>query len=449
MGAAVTTGMNHPGRKLSFNSAEKIHGNYSIEYQIGKGGFSEVFLAINKSNQSKVAIKRINILSALAFNQGLNALANELQVFQRIGSHDNIVNLHCAYRLKNYFYFVMDCLPGGDLRQFLHRNGQLSEQAICYIIASLGSGLHHMHQRGVFHRDIKPENIAFDSVGTPCLTDFGISHIATADSSPFVSCESSGTLPYLAPETLTRSHQHSYQSDFWSLGVVAHELLYGRRPFRPHVPLQFIYFVGNNYQTLWDRSHNLSASSPAIDDISPSPHSPFPDYYVTLDEDGTVPSSLKVYLPPTRAKSSSSPESVSEEMRDLLSGLLDVRIPQRLGSMTRFEDFSEHSAFLQYGYHTSNGLFSSPSPLLEEDRAGVLSDPTQRHSFPALSFEDDFQILNPAIESELDKILSVRDGKCIRFISCAGLCNKAEEDPNTQHISMISPNRDQLLSFPH
>jgi hypothetical protein len=154
------------------SSPEKIHKNLSMEYQIGEGGFSQVFLSTNKSDNAKVAVKQINILSALSHTRGLDALSNELQVFKRIGCHENIVKLHCAYRLKNYFYFVMDCLLGGDLRQYVHRNGRLSQQAICYMIASLGSGLHHMHQRGVFHRDIKPENIAFDQKGTPYLTDF-------------------------------------------------------------------------------------------------------------------------------------------------------------------------------------------------------------------------------------------------------------------------------------
>jgi hypothetical protein len=110
--------------------------------------------------------------------------------------------------------------------------------------------------------------------------------------------------------------------------------------------------------------------------------SPFPHYHVTLNEDDTVPPALQVPLSTTRPINDSE-ESISEEMMDLIGGLLDVRIPERLGSVDRFEAFSGHSAFLQYGYHSAPHR-TSPSPVLEEDQAGVfVSHPTPEHpSFP-------------------------------------------------------------------
>ena len=200
MGAAVVAAR----RSVDHFWEKSLHENYSIEYQIGKGGFSDVFLAIDKSKKMKVAMKRISISSALSHTSGLKALSNEIQIYKRIGDHENIVILHCAYRFKNHFYFVMDGLLGGDLRQYLHQNGSMSQRAICYVIACVGSALHHMHQRGVLHRDIKPENIAMDCKGTPYLTDFGVSYVAE-DPSSLVCDDSSGTLAYLAPEVLTRT----------------------------------------------------------------------------------------------------------------------------------------------------------------------------------------------------------------------------------------------------
>jgi serine/threonine protein kinase len=421
------------------SSPEKIHKNLSMEYQIGEGGFSQVFLSTNKSDNTKVAVKQINILSALSHTRGLDALSNELQVFKRIGCHKNIVKLHCAYRLKNHFYFVMDCLLGGDLRQYVHHNGRLSQQAICYIIASLGSGLHHMHQRGVFHRDIKPENIAFDQKGTPYLTDFGICHITTPDnssSSALVSCESSGTLPYLAPEVLTKTHEHSYQSDFWSLGVMGYELLYGRRPFEPHVPLNFIYFVANQYRNDWDQSQTPQQTLPL----------PFPHYNVTLNEDGTVPPSLMVPIFPTRSSSGSrcaSSEKVDQEMADLIRGLLDVRIPDRLGSMTQFEDFVCHPAFVQYGYHTTLHLSTCPSPVLKEDWSGVLSDQIQHRTFKLQSSESvdaPDQKFDRLIECRLEKLFYVRGSGASTDEEVAS------DNLKTQHTSPLSPGRGRHTS---
>jgi serine/threonine protein kinase len=439
MGAAATTALS----QSSSSTSEKMHKNFTMQYQIGQGGFSEVFLSIGKSDNSKVAVKRINIISALSHTRGLEALSNELQVYKRIGSHENIVKLHCSYRLQNQFYFVMDCLLGGDLRQYLHHNGKLSQKAICYIIASLGSGLHHMHQRGVFHRDIKPENIAFDQQGTPHLTDFGICHLATSDNSSLVSRESSGTLPYLAPEVLTKTHEHSYQSDFWSLGVMAYELVYGRRPFEPHVPYHFIYFVANHYGYLWNDSHN-STTEHIQSSKSPLP---FPHYQVTFNEDGTVHPSLMVPLFPTRTSiCHSASEKVDQSVMKLLKGLLDVRIPDRLGSIDQFEDFACHPAFVQYGYHTRLHLLTCVSPVLEEDWSGVLSSEIQNRTFKqqsSKSVDVPIQKFSQSIESTLEKLFYVRglgadEAEVTDF--------KRADSLKTQQTSQLSPGRGHRTS---
>jgi serine/threonine protein kinase len=378
--------------------AARIHEKYSLEYQIGTGAFSDVYLSIDKTDQSKVAIKRVNILSALSLTRGIEALSNEVKVFKRIGCHENIVSLHCAYRHKNHYYFVMDGLLGGDLRKYLRLNGKISQRAISYITACIGSGLNHMHRRGVIHRDIKPENIVFDSKGIPYLTDFGISHIASNNS--FVCEESSGTLPYLAPEVLTRTHKHAYHSDFWSLGITVYELLFGKRPFYPHVPMEFVNFAAYHYHNLWD---NLPAttSPTALTAENPLPQQSLHNDKVTLIEDGKASVSLITPVPSTRS-SIGCPEKVGQDLIDLVTGLLDVRIPERLGSMNRFEDFAFHSALIHFGC-----LRTYPSPLVVEDRRNALSGEVHK-SFEPTPVDDLLQQFNPLIESELKKIFYVR-----------------------------------------
>jgi serine/threonine protein kinase len=445
MGAAVVVA----GKGSSFHiSEEKIHENYSMEYQIGKGGFSDVFLATDKFHKKKVAMKRISLSSALSQTRGLNALTNELQVYQQIGCHKNIVSLHSAYRLQNHFYFVMDALLGGDLRQYLQQNGKISQRAISYVIACLGSGLHHMHQRGIIHRDVKPENIVLDSKGTPYLTDLGISHLATENcSSSLVCCESSGTLHYLAPEVLTRTHEHSYQSDFWSLGIMTYELLTGQRPYDPHVPIHFIAFVANHYQALWDHPLQGTSSAPITDS---QPHLPFPNYRLTFNEDGSVPHSLIAIVPSTRLPSRSSldsPESVGQEMIELVKGLLDVRITMRLGSMDRFEEFTHHSAFIKLGDHSSHD--SSPSPLMDEDRSRVLSGGPPKRSFVQYDEDPLLRSFDESIEAELDKLFYVRDHegdhRDLDFILPTQISKFSES--TTQRSLMTSARRSRRLPF--
>lgn len=84
-----------------------------------------------------------------------------------------------------------------------------------------------------------------DERGYPYLTDFGVSHVqAQSHMETTLTCTlASGTKQYLAPEVFTKSHVHGPEMDFWSLGVVAYELLFGRRPFEKHCPIAFISYL--------------------------------------------------------------------------------------------------------------------------------------------------------------------------------------------------------------
>ena len=53
----------------------------------------------------------------------------------------------------------------------------------------------------------------------------------------------SGTKQYLAPEVFTSKHVHGAEMDFWALGVVAYELLHGKRPFDKHCPREMIAYL--------------------------------------------------------------------------------------------------------------------------------------------------------------------------------------------------------------
>jgi len=89
------------------------------------------------------------------------------------------------------------------------------------------------------------ENIILDSKGFPHLSDFGVAHVQTDFSQDrTLTCRlASGTKQYLAPEVFTKNHVHGPESDYWALGVMAFELLFGRRPFDKHCPQSFIQYV--------------------------------------------------------------------------------------------------------------------------------------------------------------------------------------------------------------
>jgi serine/threonine protein kinase len=98
-----------------------------------------------------------------------------------------------------------------------------------FYAVQLVHGLCAIHEHGILHRDVKPENILLDSDGYAKIADFGISKSVCA---PDVLCyATSGTHGYMASEIYRRnpkpSHGHSFSADWFSLGVMLHELLTG------------------------------------------------------------------------------------------------------------------------------------------------------------------------------------------------------------------------------
>lgn len=85
-----------------------------------------------------------------------------------------------------------------------------------------------MHGHSIIHRDIKPENLVFDETGYLKLTDFGIAREWHPDVDN--SNETSGTPGYMAPEVMCKNN-HGIASDYFAIGVIAWECMFGRRPY--------------------------------------------------------------------------------------------------------------------------------------------------------------------------------------------------------------------------
>jgi serine/threonine protein kinase len=107
--------------------------------------------------------------------------------------------------------------------------GCFPERVVRFWIAEVACGLAFLHERGIIHRDLKPDNIVLDASGHAHITDFNIATYYSPRRGHTTVC---GTVAYMAPEILHPAHQgYQWQVDWWSLGVIAHELLWARRPF--------------------------------------------------------------------------------------------------------------------------------------------------------------------------------------------------------------------------
>ena len=137
-----------------------------------------------------------------------------------------IVNMKCAFQDRENLYLVLDLLTGGDMRFHLCYFRRFNEEQTRFFAACIILALRDIHKYGYIHRDIKPENLVFDEKGFLKLTDFGIARKVHPDNGK----ETSGTPGYMAPEVMCRQN-HSFEVDFYALGVICYESMLGRRPY--------------------------------------------------------------------------------------------------------------------------------------------------------------------------------------------------------------------------
>jgi p70 ribosomal S6 kinase len=122
----------------------------------------------------------------------------------------------------------MDYVNGGQLLGVLRKEVMLSERWVIFYGAETLAAIGALHSAGIIHRDLKPENILLDSEGHVVLTDFGFSKVLAEGERTRSFC---GTFEYMAPETISEA-SHSFEADYWSLGILLYDLLTGRPPFR-------------------------------------------------------------------------------------------------------------------------------------------------------------------------------------------------------------------------
>ncbi|KAK7035213.1 hypothetical protein VNI00_011980 [Paramarasmius palmivorus] len=197
--------------------------HFSLCRVVGKGAFGKVRVVKHKQTKDLYALKYMDKAQCVQM-KAVKHVIQERLLLEEI-DHPYVVNLRYAFQDDENCFFVLDLMLGGDLRFHVARMGSLPEDLVRFYVAQLSSALAYLHSRGIIHRDIKPDNILLDEQGNAHLTDFNVA----------VRCKGSmqgiaGSMAYMAPEMLRRQAYNQYV-DWWSLGVCAYELMFGRRPF--------------------------------------------------------------------------------------------------------------------------------------------------------------------------------------------------------------------------
>ncbi len=207
-------------------------GDYLIEGVLGTGGMARVYRGHDTNLDRYAAIKVIEpqLIASAEEDEYRERFLREARAIARL-SHPRIVSVYQFNQMSNLYYIAMEYIEGRNLREVLKEHLRKDElmptRALLKVLHDIADALDYAHRQDIIHRDVKPSNIIVTGEGNAVLTDFGLALNAVEGTIG----NTFGSVHYIAPEQAISSAQAVPQSDQYSLGIVAYEMLTGRVPF--------------------------------------------------------------------------------------------------------------------------------------------------------------------------------------------------------------------------
>ena len=204
-----------------------LAGEYEVEHELARGGMAVVFKA------TEVGLRRLVALKVLPPELGLTARAaerfkREARMVAEI-DHPNIIPVYRVGQIGGILFFVMKFVEGKSLDAILQEQGALSVPVTLHVLRAAARALAYAHACGIVHRDVKGANILVDSDGRVMVSDFGVA-LRSADVTLTADGTVIGTPAFMSPEQCA-GRRAGPQSDQYSLGIVAFQMLAGSVPF--------------------------------------------------------------------------------------------------------------------------------------------------------------------------------------------------------------------------
>jgi DNA-binding response OmpR family regulator len=247
-------------KKSQFGAVTILGHRFARELAVG--GSSMVYLAESERAGEMVVLKVLRDASDSGEAQQLQ-FARFLQEYELISKirHPNVVRIYDLGVADDHAYIAMEYFALGDLRAHIAK-ALTPVQALRHL-AQMAGALEVVHAVGVLHRDLKPGNIMLRADGSVAIIDFGLAKQSGVKIEITGTGEIFGTPYYMSPEQ-GHGQDLDARSDLYSLGVIFHEMLTGKKPFLAATPMAVIYKHGNAplptlegelqiYQSLLDR----------------------------------------------------------------------------------------------------------------------------------------------------------------------------------------------------
>lgn len=212
---------------------EIIDGKYEVLREVGRGGMSIVYLAMDRRLNKQWAIKEFRKDKDDANKQvALKALLDEANLMKKF-DHPTLPRIVDIIEQTDTVYVVMDYIEGESLNKVLDAYGAQPQEAVIEWAKQLSEVLDYLHTQNppVIYRDMKPANIMLKPDGTVRLIDFGIAREYKEGKEG--DTEAIGTRGYAAPEQFGGRGQTDARTDIYSLGVTLYHLVTGKNPAEP------------------------------------------------------------------------------------------------------------------------------------------------------------------------------------------------------------------------
>jgi serine/threonine protein kinase len=212
---------------------------FRLKEPLGVGTMGTVYRAESDDIPSPVAVKILH--PTIAHDAGMvDRFQREIVIMERL-HHPHIVRHFGGGMMDGQYFFAMELLNHGSLRDRLQERGPLPWPLAALYISQIAAALQYAHNHGIVHRDLKPTNLFFGEDGRLVLGDFGIAR-DTHDKDGTDVGRTVGTFAYMSPEHICAGREVTGKADLYSLGCVAYEMLAGKPPF-----------TGANFAQIWDQ----------------------------------------------------------------------------------------------------------------------------------------------------------------------------------------------------
>jgi len=213
--------------KIYKYNGEEIIKKYLKGKFLGKGGFAKCYEIKSLHNKKTYAAKIVSKQNLIKQSAKIK-LKSEIKIHKSL-FHNNIVKFEHVFEDSQNVYILLELCHNNTLNEMLKKRKVITELETKYFLDQILKGVKFMHKNKVIHRDLKLGNLFLNEKMELKIGDFGLATALKYEGErKHTVC---GTPNYIAPEILVGKEGHSFEVDFWAIGVIVYTLLIGKPPY--------------------------------------------------------------------------------------------------------------------------------------------------------------------------------------------------------------------------